>query len=369
METDRFFNPGRLELARKRRGLTKVSLAKQAAIPRVRLQRIVAIAVEPSDDEITTFSEVLRFPAEFFFLSDVPELGNATFRSLSTMTAAERDAAEGIAGIAWELTRWIDQRYHLPEPDIPDLSMYEPAAAAMALRNYWGLGERPVGNMVRLLEAKGARVFSLSENTRRVDAFSVWVGECPFVFLNTIKTTERSRTDAAHELGHLTMRHHTGGQRGRNVEKDAQQFAGVFLVPDKSVLANVGRLLTPTISTLVAKKKIWKVSVSLLAHRLHAMNLLSDYYYRGICIKLNRNGRSWEPERIDRETSQILTNVFNDLHEAGLTKADVAASLKVQTDEIDSLTFGIGGMLTAKGGGNRKYDPDAAERRSKMKSI
>ena len=99
------------------------------------------------------------------------------------------------------------------------------------------------------------------------------------------------------------------------------------------------------------------------------MNLLSDYYYRGICIKLNQHGRSWEPERIDRETSQILTNVFNDLREAGLAKADLAATLKVRTDEIDSLTFGIGGMLTVKGGGNRKYDLDATERRSKIKSI
>ena len=55
--------------------------------------------------------------------------------------------------------------------------------------------------MLHVLEAKGVRVFSLAENTRNVDAFSSWREERPFVFLNMQKTAERSRFDAAHELG------------------------------------------------------------------------------------------------------------------------------------------------------------------------
>lgn len=78
----------------------------------------------------------------------------------------------------------------------------------MTIRNHWGIGERPIGNMVHLLEAKGVRVFSLTERSRRIDAYSLWLEGIPFVFLNTMKTAEHGRTDAAHELGHLLMHRH-----------------------------------------------------------------------------------------------------------------------------------------------------------------
>ncbi|WP_376773772.1 ImmA/IrrE family metallo-endopeptidase [Rhizobium mongolense] len=75
---------------------------------------------------------------------------------------------------------------------------------------------RAAQNMVHLL----VRVFSLVENTRTVDAFSVWRGIRPFVFLNTIKTSEHGRFDAAHELGHLVLPRH-GGPSGRRAEDEA----------------------------------------------------------------------------------------------------------------------------------------------------
>jgi hypothetical protein len=86
-----------------------------------------------------------------------------------------------------------------------------PDTAALYLRQNWGLGERPIPNMLKLLEAKGVRVFSLAENTKAVDAFSVWRNGLPYVFLNIAKSAERSRFDASHELGHLVMHKHGGG--------------------------------------------------------------------------------------------------------------------------------------------------------------
>ncbi|WP_261371327.1 ImmA/IrrE family metallo-endopeptidase [Yersinia frederiksenii] len=59
--------------------------------------------------------------------------------------------------------------------------------------------------MVHLIEPKGVKVFSLAENCVEVDAFSFWTNRKPFVLLNTIKTSERSRFDATHQLGHLVL--------------------------------------------------------------------------------------------------------------------------------------------------------------------
>lgn len=58
--------------------------------------------------------------------------------------------------------------------------------------------------MIHLLEAHGVRVLSLTQECREVDAFSLWLQQ-PFVFLNTQKSGEHSRFDAAHELGHLPL--------------------------------------------------------------------------------------------------------------------------------------------------------------------
>lgn len=52
------------------------------------------------------------------------------------------------------------------------------------------------------------RVFSLPIESVAIDAFSVWHQGTPFVFLNPMRSGERGRMDAAHELGHLTLHEH-----------------------------------------------------------------------------------------------------------------------------------------------------------------
>src|SRR5258706_6729103 len=72
--------------------------------------------------------------------------------------------------VGFMITDWFESRFDLPPIRIPNLYLYEPEEAARALRQEWELGEKPISNMLHLLESKGARVFSLSENTKKVDA-------------------------------------------------------------------------------------------------------------------------------------------------------------------------------------------------------
>ena len=117
----------------------------------------------------------------------------ASFRSLTAMSARERDAALSAGALAYLFSDWVAQRFNLPKPALPDSSFEaNPEAAAHAVRQQWGLGQQPVSDMVKLLESKGARVFSLSENTKNVDAFSCWRDSTPYVFLNTFKSYVRT---------------------------------------------------------------------------------------------------------------------------------------------------------------------------------
>jgi IrrE N-terminal-like domain len=157
---------------------------------------------------VVKLAKALSFPASFFHDSDPEDIdtGAVSFRSFSKMSAKERDAAISAGSLGLQLNNWIEERFGLPKPNLIDLS-YEtdPDIAAHSLRQYWNLGERPIGNMLGLLETHGVRVFSLSENTASVNAFSFWRDNKPFVFLNNFKTAESSILDTTHELGHLVM--------------------------------------------------------------------------------------------------------------------------------------------------------------------
>ena len=362
-------NPSRIQLARKRRGLTKVTLEQRVGISAKTLGDYEKGRAIPTEDALESIASVLRFPVMFFYRADLqePKEDGVSFRSLSTMRAGQRDAALAAGALAFELSTWIDTEFELETPDLLDLREYDPAQAAVMLRNYWGYGVRPVGNMIHLLESKGVRVFSLAERGRQIDAFSLWYQDAPFVFLNTMKTVEHSRMDAAHELGHLVLHRH-GAIRGRDVESDAKTFAAEFLMPRDSVIGVVPRLTGPSMPTLAQLKRNWGVSLATLAMRLNKLGLLPDHSYRVICIELSKYGRTREPNPIaERETSAVLAKVFDMLRETGMTKADVAKKLDLYTEDLDALIFGLGQMALSEAQGHASPDAEAEARRRQFK--
>jgi Zn-dependent peptidase ImmA (M78 family) len=193
--------------------------------------------------------------------------------------------------------------------------------------------------VVHLLESKGIRIFSLPVNAREVDAFSFWKDGTPFVFLNTNKSSEHSRFDAAHELGHLVLHRHAEPQ-GRAAEREADAFASAFLMPRASVLAFAMRF--PSLPGLIQLKKNWITSVAALNYRLHTVGITTDWQYRMLCVQIARSGiRLKEPNEAPRELSQVLPKVFASLHEDGITRAKVARELKVPLSELEQLVFGL----------------------------
>ncbi len=346
------FNATRLTLARKRRGLTKTSLANAVGVTVRSITAYEAGETEPTDETVEKLSHSLRFPASFFGAGDIeaPPPEGVSFRAMKSMTAGQRDAALGASALAMELSSWIDERFSLPAPNVPDLSGNEPEAAADALRAAWNLGERPIRNMVHLLEVHGVRVFSLAEECRQVDAFSFSWNGVPYVFLNTKKSGERSRLDAAHELGHLVL-HRADLPRSRDIEREAQRFGGAFLMPRGSVLASAQGLAT--VPRLVQLKRRWAVAVTALTYRLHELGLLTDWQYRTLFTEMSRLGyRTNEPEPVQRETSQVLGKVFDMLRQDGLDKRTVALELHVTVDELNALMFGLA-MVPLKGGARK----------------
>lgn len=322
--------------------MTKKALAEQAAISQVTLTRIESgQTLEPAVETIAALAKALNYPEQFFYLDDCEELSPkaVSFRSLSSLTARQRDAALASGALAHLLDDWVTQRFNVPNPDIPDLRDEDPATAASALRRDWGLGFKPISNLIRLLEAKGVRVFSLAESNKNVDAYSCWREGVPYVFLNSFKSAERSRFDAAHEIGHLVMHRH-GEPSGREVEREADQFASAFLIPREDLIAHVPQVRS--LNQLVTAKSRWGVSVGALARAAFEVGVVSDWNYRDLCKEISYRGyRSKEPSPREWDHSLLWKKVLESLWKDKITKRDLAEILSLPFDEVSALLDGV----------------------------
>lgn len=340
------FNPRRLSLARMRRRLTAKALAERTELAADSISRLESASNQPDDSTVAKLAEVLGFPREFFNGRDPEDIdiGTISFRRFSKMSAKERDAAISAGCLGLQLSAWVDERFHLPAANLLDLS-YEtdPEAAAVSLRQFWGLGERSVGNLLALLETQGVRVFSLPQNTASVNAFSFWRDGKPFIFLNNFKTAESSIFDLAHELGHLVIHRDGDPKRIRAVERAANSFASAFLMPANDVRARVPRPIT--IDAVLAAKARWRVSAMALSNRLNTLGLLSEWQYKSLRIELGKRGyRRGEPRGLEREASIIWQKVLSQLLTERTTKNDIAKSLHLPLDEFEGLIWNLAGQ-------------------------
>lgn len=353
------FNPARLRLARRRRGLTKKALAESVSYDVKTIIRYEDGKGTPTAESISRLAHRLDFPEDFFGGPDFDEVSvhGVSFRSLKSLLVADREAALAAASLAFMLHDWVADRFNLPLPDIGSFKEdNNPESAARLVREQWGLGERRISNMMHLLESRGVRIFSLVDSTRALDAFSMWRRETPFVFVNTAVTSStgagqitvaRSRFDLAHELGHLVLHRH-GSPKGRFAEEQANQFASAFLMPTAEVLARLPRVCF--LNELIQAKEIWGVSVAALNHRLHQLGITSDWQYRTFCIQIREQFRQTEPRDPPRETSLLWEKVFEALRAEHITKPKLAANVALPVAEVENLLFQLTKMQSIDGG-------------------
>jgi Zn-dependent peptidase ImmA (M78 family) len=264
--------------------------------------------------------------------------------------------------MARELAAWLEARFELPPVAVPDLSSpevrQEPELLAQVVREGWLLGQKPIPNMIHLLESKGVIVMSLAQDVRELDAFSFWADGRPIVLLNTLKSVERSRMDAAHELFHLVCHHESTDKRE---EAAANEFGGALLMPRYDLSIHVRGLLDR--GKLLAAKHRWGVSLAALIYRLHEIKLLTEWQYRTFFADLSKRGDlKKEPHPLTkRETSSLLSQVFGSLDKRGTRPADVARELAWDRRHLEELIFGLGAALVPVAGGGTRADGQRAK--------
>ncbi|MFF5181855.1 XRE family transcriptional regulator [Micromonospora sp. NPDC000316] len=326
------FEPHALGLARRWRRMRKNELARQIGVTAAAVSQYELGQARPSAAVLARLALALSVPAEFFG-SGFPTPttpGHAHFRSLRATSQAERDQAEAFGEVAWRVVEVIGRHLRLPALRLPHLDLPDPVrakdirAAALAAREAFDLDTGPVPHVVRLLEAYGVIVLDLPDVSERVDAFSHWYGQRPFVFLNPAKNDKaRSRMDAAHELGHLLL-HHDAEPGSQILEREATAFASELLAPSTVLAEELPTRLD--FDRLHELKRRWGISLKALVYRSHDLGIYRDHTYRRGMALLAQWGYPEPGDLGPREQPALLGNATELLHQQRITTGSLAVS-------------------------------------------
>lgn len=204
---------------------------------------------------------------------DLPPERTIVFYRKEKRTAQKEMEAAGVY-LKWlyEIITEVDKICsvkHLELPRFPaGCSIKE---RAELLRCAWNLGERPIDDIVAILEGHGFFLFTSHMQDKKIDGYSQMIGTVPVIVLNRAKgTKERRRFSIAHELGHLIL--HGGMERVTDqMEDEADEFAGCFLMPERAIKAELLRKDADYFISLAAK---WGVSPQALVERCSSLQLL-----------------------------------------------------------------------------------------------
>src|SRR6266568_599951 len=104
------FTPSRLTIARMRRRFSKKDLAEAVGLTPHAILRYEGGENVPTLLVMQRLARVLEFPVDFFFDPEIeaPHEDAASFRSMSAMSARERDAALAAGALAFLVSDWVD---------------------------------------------------------------------------------------------------------------------------------------------------------------------------------------------------------------------------------------------------------------------
>jgi Zn-dependent peptidase ImmA (M78 family)/transcriptional regulator with XRE-family HTH domain len=307
---EKSFNGQRLKVARIWRNMSTVELAEQTGFSRQTISMLENGKLKnPEYTTVQKLCEKLNFPVTFFLEEEKLNLVDSTtyFRSLLTTNKKYRVEQEEkikfISIIYNMLSEYLDFG-KLNIPTIPKNTT--PQEAAKVLREYWGLGNKPIENIVYLAEENGLIVIDFETNTDDVDAFSHKIevnGTETYLigYSKNKKTAARIHFDIAHEIGHILL--HNWKEDIENIDKEefkeielqAHTFASAFLLPEETFSEDV-RPYATKLAYYTELKRRWKVSVAAMVRRSKDLNIITADDYSRLMRTMQKQGiRKIEP--------------------------------------------------------------------------
>jgi Zn-dependent peptidase ImmA (M78 family)/transcriptional regulator with XRE-family HTH domain len=354
----RRLNSARLKDARLVQRLNQSDLARVVGVTRQAVSAYEQGEKTPDSDTMGRIADALQQPLSYFFTDDRPDFGPLSaffFRAFGTDTKRRNMACGVISKWFVQTARYFDNFVNYPPVQLPHLSpastdgRYETEEIELVAedcRKLWGLGLGPISNVVALLETKGITVSRYEIPGERVEAFSFWSGDRPFILLASEKqSASRSRFDAAHELGHLILHRWVGPDELEDpkvlklIEREADRFASAFLLPRKSFPTEV---FTTRLDAFVDLKRRWKVSVQAMVYRCKALGIFDEDQVTNLYKQIS--ARKWrttepldDPNILPLEQPRLLRRAVEMIVGAGRKVVDeIVAELQIARHFIET---------------------------------
>lgn len=321
-DTVALFNRHSLRTARELRGLTQTQLAARVGdLSSASISQFENGHSRPAAVTLDRLAAELTIPVAFFaapLTAGTDSDHDGFFRSLRSTTPRDRRQARALVEVVRALTIALEAVTALPElnlprhPVTPETSDNDIEDIAAAVREHWNLAPGPVPDVVRCIERNGIVTTRVHTSLDKVDAFCVPYQDRPVVVLGADKgLRDRSRFDAAHELGHLVM-HTVTDESSKRAEQQAHRFAAAFLMPESDIRHELpARADWPRLVELKAK---WQVSIAALLMRARTLEIMPpNVYTQAYKFMSMRGWRKVEPGRLSAPESPILLRAAVDL--------------------------------------------------------
>lgn len=288
----------KLKTARILAGYTLSELADILGITKQALSQYENNDTEPKFDiylkllkTLQCKNEFLTTPYKFSF-----ETQNTFFRASAAADAIEKRNQEVKTDLVLYLYEFLCEYLELPKLNLPDLdndlSIEE---KANQLRNYWKIYNKPIKNIINVLEHNGIVVSSFNPLYGRlnykIDGYTQQVriknNRLFCVIVEDYKESwVRKNFSLAHELGHIILHNsynysELSKSEQNQLENEANLFASAFLLPKDEFIEDMKSVRS--LNDFVRLKQKWFVSIGAMLIRAKQLGIITnDEYLRYI---------------------------------------------------------------------------------------
>lgn len=313
--TREFRGLSQTELSNKIQGLSQSNLSK--------FEKGLGVLSEEIQKKIINF---LGFPEEFYNRKINTTIENANYRKRATISKSKILKFENKCKIIGYLIDELSESIEWPDFILAPLNVeegYSPEYIANYTRRLLKIdADEPVKDIYSLLESAGIILYEISDD-EKFDGVS-FVSDKGFaiIIVNKNFSNDRKRFTIAHELGHILMHNENNFPISsfRNKEKEANQFASEFLMPENYIKNSLRNLKLYEVGDL---KNYWLTSMSSIIRRAKDLNCIDESRYKYFLIEMSRSGYTKkEPIEVFIDKPTCLKNAIN------IFKQDLAYSLE-----------------------------------------
>jgi len=340
------FNGERLRLVRQFAEMTQTELGDKVAVSQAAIADYERNRKQPSDSVAEALAAVSKCHLTFFYSHDDERFSEDEYNFRRRITATERLRKKVVAqaSLFCIVLTYLREQVELPRLNFPSCVVDSDESieqAAETARVHWGLGiDGPIASMSRVLENNGVVLtVADSETATKVDAFSRY-GRTSVAVLNTAKgSPSRTFFDMAHECAHGVL--HVGTRKSDELkEKEADRFAGAFLMPRRAFTREFWSKQTISWLHLFEIKKRWGTSLAAILVRAHQLGLLDTAAYRIAFQSLSRRGwRTAEPEEPAAEQPELFSMALQQYcHDQRKTLMDLSSEIGFSPELFSGVT-------------------------------